>query len=285
MRSVGAERAERDGWSLFFPRGAAGEFGSHEELGALAIDAASGRCGRVMRRSRDATTFLTRLRGDPGTGTEIFFKVIDPPGGWRGIKRRLRGSRAAHVAAISEALRRDGLQAPVVLLFGCEPATGREIISTVRIAGRTLIRWLRQDGRMLERKRAMLRALGAEVARLHRAGYLHGDLTPYNVMVMTGDAPRFAFIDHDRTRKSPAARLLRPRMRNLVQLGRFDLAGLTITDRMRVWRGYAGEFGLRNERAALRRVARMLAARIAREGASGKLHSARLAAADGMREA
>ena len=39
-----------------------------------------------------------------------------------------------------------------------------------------------QKGRVLQ-KRAVLRALGAEVAALHRAGFIHGDLTPYNVFV------------------------------------------------------------------------------------------------------
>jgi len=284
MRSVRADRAEREGWSLFFPRGAAREFGSPEELGALAIAAATGRCGRIVRRSRGATTFVTHLSGDLGTGAEIYFKVIDPPAGWSAFKRRLRGSRSAHVAAISEALRHDGLEAPAVLVFGFEAATGREIISTVRIRGRTVTRWFQDAARLLERKRAMLRALGAEVARLHHAGYLHGDLTPYNIMVSAGDAPRFVFIDHDRTRKSPAARFLRPRMRNLVQLGRFDLPGVGTTDRLRVWRGYADEMDLKHERATLRRLLRMLAGRIARERARGNLDSARLAAANGIRE-
>ena len=50
------------------------------------------------------------------------------------------------------------------------------------------------------RKRALLRALGSEVARLHRTGIVHGDLTPYNVFVTPGEPPCFIFLDHDRTR-------------------------------------------------------------------------------------
>ena len=68
----------------------------------------------------------------------------------------------------------------------------------------------------------MLRALGAEVARLHRAGYIHGDLTPYNIFVTGLQPPQFVFIDHERTRRTILSRFERPRMRNLVQLGHLE---------------------------------------------------------------
>jgi aminoglycoside phosphotransferase (APT) family kinase protein len=88
----------------------------------------------------------------------------------------------------------------------------------------------------------VLRALGAEVARLHRAGYIHGDLTPFNVLATADD---IAFIDHERTKRTPAATLnvTRSRMRNLVQLGHFDLAGVSRTDKLRVFASYAKAMG------------------------------------------
>ena len=111
----------------------------------------------------------------------------------------------------------------------------------------------------------MLRALGAEIARLHRAGYIHGDLTPYNIFVTGLEPPQFVFIDHERTRRTILSRFERPRMRNLVQLGHLDVGGVTNTDRMRVWCGYSAQFSARRRRTERRRVAAMLAARMALE--------------------
>ena len=94
----------------------------------------------------------------------------------------------------------------------------------------------------LASRRIVLRALGAEIARLHRAGYIHGDLTPYNIFVTGLQPPQFVFIDHERTRRTILSRFERPRMRNLVQLGHLDVGGVTNTDRMRVWIGYSARF-------------------------------------------
>src|SRR5579885_3037089 len=58
----------------------------------------------------------------------------------------------------------------------------------------------------------------------------------------------------------------RARLRNLVQLGRFALTGVTKTDRMRVWRGYVDAGDERRARHRLRRLARMIRARVTRDG-------------------
>jgi len=59
-------------------------------------------------------------------------------------------------------------------------------------------------------------ALGAEIARLHRAGYIQGDLTPCNFFVTLLEPAQFVFIDHEHTRSTFLSRFGRPRMRNLV---------------------------------------------------------------------
>src|SRR5207247_1820177 len=101
-------------------------------------------------------------------------------------------------------------------------------------------------------KRALLRRLGAEVARLHRAGFVHGDLVPPNVRVV-GEC--FIFLDNDRTRRSRLLVGLVGR-RNLVQLGRFVVPGLTLSDRARVLAAYAAGRGF--SRRTHRRLARWL---------------------------
>jgi hypothetical protein len=62
----------------------------------------------------------------------------------------------------------------------------------------------------------------------------------------------------DRTRPGfPAGRRYR-QLRNLVHLGRFDLAGLSNTDRMRVFKANAADLDRPLYRIMARRVARML---------------------------
>ncbi len=86
----------------------------------------------------------------------------------------------------------------------------------------------------------MLAAVGAEVARLHARGFVAGDLVPANVWVCGApDAARIAFLDHDRTRAGRAPAPWWRARRNLVQLNRVVLSGVTVTDRLRVYRAYA----------------------------------------------
>ena len=191
----------------------------------------------------------------PGA-SNVYFKVLDPIRGLNRIRWIFKRRRAAHVASISEHLRADGIGVAEILLLGVERQGGREIIATSRVDGFNLVRHLKRA--KLAARRVVLRALGAEVARLHRAGYIHGDLTPFNIYVTGIEPPQFVLIDHERTRRTFLSRFERPRMRNLVQLGHLDLDGVTNTDRMRVWCGYSAAFSARHRRVERRRVAAML---------------------------
>jgi len=250
---------EREGWSLSLSAALAPHL--DEVLIAAALDAARGRGAVRVRQSMHADTWLAKAGGD-----DVFVKIIRPPQGFARLKRMIRGGIAAHVAAITARLDRDGFRAPLPVLWGFERPGGCELIVTIRAQGVLLPRLMREWPCDIAAKRAMLRALGAEVARLHRAGYIHGDLTPFNLIVAHPSSdPTFTFLDHERTRKTVLSRIVRPRLRNLVQLGRFALAGVTRTDRMRVWRGYADGGNETGARRRMRRLARMLAARIERD--------------------
>lgn len=264
MSGLEGVQLRRGGWVLFLL-----DYDARysEELREALIDSAfaaiDGTLDKSVRRSRHAETWLQRL-GAAG-GPSIYFKVIDASRGPRWIRRPFRGSRIAHLARISEHLRGDGIGVPEILLLGAEQRGGREVVATEKVEGRSVPRFLRMRRETLAGRRAILRALGAEVARLHRAGYLHGDLNPYNVLITGVEPPRFVFIDHDRTRRTFLSRFERPRMRNLVQLGHLDLKTITNTDRMRVWCGYSAGMATRRRRAARQRVARMLQRRIVRD--------------------
>ncbi|MGO9451333.1 MAG: lipopolysaccharide kinase InaA family protein [Candidatus Binataceae bacterium] len=259
---------QRDGWTLVLAdsRTLAPEL--REEVIVIALRAAAGTAGQRVRRSLHAETWLAKIGA--AAQPDVFVKIIHRPKGLASLKRRLRGSPAAHVAAIVTSLRSDGFAAPLPMLWGSEAASGREIILTARVKGVLLPRLLREKRIDVQRTRAMLRALGTEVARLHRAGYIHGDLTPFNIVVSDEAATRFVFLDNERTRKTWLARLTRPRLRNLVQLGHFDLPGLTRTGKMRVWCGYAG--APVRERARLRRLVRMIQKRRGRDRRKAEVH-------------
>jgi len=252
----------RGGWTFFLP-----DYDARysEELREQLVDSAfaaiDGTLETRIRRSRHAETWSARF--DQVGGLEAYFKVLDPVRGMHRIRRTLKRKRAAHVASISEHLRADAIGVPEILLLGVERRGGRELIVTARVDGFNVVRHMKRA--KLASRRVMLRALGAEVARLHRAGYIHGDLTPYNVFVTGLEPPRFVFIDHERTQRTLLSRFERPRMRNLVQLGHLKLAGVTNTDRMRVWCGYAAEFPTRRRRAERRRAVAMLRDRMALE--------------------
>ena len=145
---------------------------------------------------------------------------------------------------------------------------------TARVAGEPLPRFLRRPAGAPARRRELLRALGAEVARLHRAGFIHGDLTPYNIFVASGTPVRFSLIDHERTAE-PRLMWERRRLRNLVQLCRFDLEGMGRTDRLRVIDAYGRAIGDEPPRRLIRRVSRMLRARRLRDTVGDAAQSAR----------
>jgi hypothetical protein len=252
----------RGGWTFFIP-GDEARFSEpvRESLIDSALAAIDGTMATRIRRSRHAETWFEHFDSREAPGA--YFKVLDPIRGLNRIRWIFKRTRAAHVASISEHLRADGVGVPEILLLGVERRGGREIIVTARVNGSNFARHLKRA--KLTSRRVVLRALGAEVARLHRAGYIHGDLTPYNIYVTGLEPPQFVFIDHERTRRTILSRFERPRMRNLVQLGQLELAGVTNTDRMRVWCGYAAAFSARRRRAERRRVAAMLAARMAME--------------------
>jgi Lipopolysaccharide kinase (Kdo/WaaP) family len=209
-----------------------------------------------FRRSRHASTFL--LRSPAGqTNLDLFVKFFDAPAGWERVKSWCRRSRPSRTQRITAALSAADFRVPQVVLYGEHRRSRRELIATSRAEGEGPILTMRELGGSVTAKRAILHGLGAEVARLHMAGFIHGDLTPFNIRIAIDEPPRFAFIDNDRTCRKIVARRYH-RMRNLVQLGRFDLPGINRTDRMRVLRAYEAALNGCHSRAFERKVAARL---------------------------
>ena len=259
---------ERDGWRFVFIDPV--ESALREMLVELARCATDERGGKPVRRTLHTATRVYEADVN-GERFDVFFKMLQEPRGVASLKRKVRGSIAAHVAQISREMNAAGINAPQVLLVGTELAGGREMIATRRADGFLAARHMGPRRESLAHKRTVLQALGAEVAKMHRAGFIHGDLTPFNVIVAPGELTRLVFIDHERTTRA-FFHLWRPRLRNLVQLAHFDLPGLTNMDRMRVWRSY--QAGIGASPAIRRRAIAMLRRRIARDRGLAEAHPA-----------
>jgi serine/threonine protein kinase len=216
-----------------------------------------------LRRSRHATTYQIRLGTRLSGQTDIFVKLLDAPRGLKLIRHLLLRSRAERMRTILSALATAGFAIAPLMFVGEEQHGGRTIMVTARVSGEPLPRWLRNRSGAPRSRFALMRALGEEVARLHRAGFIHGDLTPYNIFVSRDARARFSFIDHERTAR-PRLNWERRRLRNLVQLCRFDLPGMSRTDRMRIVHSYSRAVGEEPGRL-VRRVERMLRARHVRD--------------------
>ena len=225
---------------------------------ATCLAAAAGGAGRASRHAR--TLSLAR------DGGALFVKTYPAPGGWR----------ATRALRMGQALGAAGLAAPEVVAAARRGGAG--LLVTRDVGGEDLLAALARRRARLGEKRALLGRLGAEVARLHRAGFVHGDLVPANIRLV---GERFVFLDNDRTRRSRLLVRLAG-CRNLVQLGRFVVPGLTLTDRARVLGAYAAGRGL--SRRAHRRLARWLVAKtMARRCAIDRIPEAAAARA-GFRE-
>ena len=232
------------------------------EVIQAALELADSKCV-PLRRSRHSRTFL--LRSASGKeDADLFVKHLDPPAGSERLKSWFRRARPSRTARITAALRSAGFFVAPILLYGVHPESRRELIVTSRAEGDGPILALRGLNGSIAAKRAVLYALGAEVGRLHRAGFIHGDLTPFNIRIVTDEPPHFAFIDNERTRWNPIIARRRRQLRNLVQLGHFALPGITRTDRMRVFRAYETAVRGCHSRALERKAAAMLRRRAER---------------------
>jgi len=200
----------------------------------------------VLREAGGRQSRHARTRAVSHAGRRIFVKHYAAPA----------GRRAARAWRMAGALARAGFSVPITILSARDGGEG--LLATWDVGGLPLAERLATLGGTpvddRRRKRALLQRLGVEIARLHEAGFVHGDLVPSNLHVC---AARLCFLDHDRTRRGRLLVWWGGR-RNLVQLGRFVVPGVTLMDRARVLVAYARRRGLGRRRR--RRLARWLVA-------------------------
>jgi serine/threonine protein kinase len=189
-------------------------------------------------------------------GRQLFFKIFSVSSLGGAVKDCFRRSKAVRALFACESLMEAGFNAPVSIGAGEERYANllrRSFLVSLPVDGCSLPEFL--QGRAPDRtpvfpprrKREMLRRLARDIRRLHDHGFVHGDLVPGNIFAMTDGRglARFCFMDNDRTRRYPAWLKHRLWRRNLVQLNRFPLAGISLQDRMRFFHAYLdmGELG------------------------------------------
>jgi tRNA A-37 threonylcarbamoyl transferase component Bud32 len=275
MSRAHGERFNSGRWCFVIPSSAP-EFASNacEELVENVVAALEGRRGAPFRRSRHATTWKVRIARLTGESASVFVKQIDAARGFVSrLKAKSRAKRSEHVLRISEDLRRHNFGVPSVPLIGENRDTGDEVVVMSEASGFMLTRWMNPSHHIeVTLRRRILHQLGAEIARLHLTGYIHGDLTPYNIFATDDHEIGITFIDHEGTEKTSrvSINVARNRMRNLVQLGHFDTPGVSRTDKFRVFASYAATAGFskRASRQSLRRLTKMIDRRRKRDRAS-----------------
>ena len=188
---------------------------------------------------------------DSKDGDLLYVKVFHRSKGMAPLKDLFRRSKAFRSLRQSAALERAGFGVPIIVAAG-EARRFRLLLRaftvTSEIRGQPIPVYLRHCESVdscrftLAEKRDSIRLLAQQVRDFHRFGFVHGDLVPSNILVSNaeGGGRRFYFMDNDRTQRYP--RLLPQSLwkRNLVQLNRFPLPGISLQDRIWFFRCYMG---------------------------------------------
>lgn len=183
---------------------------------------------------------------------DLFLKIFHSHRGGAAWKNWLRRSKALQAWRQGNALTAAGFNAPVALAAGERRRLGgfrRGFVLTPKIAGQGAPTFLREllEGssgkRWVKTKRAGLRQLAALIRRFHEHGFVHGDMVATNIFIdrAAEDHLNFVLMDNDRTRRYPRWLPHSLWKRNLVQLNRLPLPGITLQDRMRFFHTYLGK--------------------------------------------
>src|SRR5262245_1511114 len=201
----------------------------------------------ALVRGQTASHHPQTIEFSHGAGQRFVLKVFHRTSLLAALKDHLRRSRAFNSWRQGIALAAAGFNAPIAVAVGKEAGwrvASREFILTVPIAGMPLMGYLRSNGTVqrasLSFKRETIIRLACLIRRLHHTGFVHGDLVATNLLLVArGTAEiEFFFMDNDRTRQYP--RWLRQSFwkRNLIQLNRMPLPGISLQDRMRFLHAY-----------------------------------------------
>lgn len=184
-------------------------------------------------------------------GRSLYLKIFHPPAGLVHLKDVFRKSKAARFLRQGIALSEAGFGVPATIAIGELRSwrfLQRAFILTLAVGGQSLTSYLlncaadRTPQINFRKKITALKSLAELIRKFHELGFVHGDLVPSNIFVSNGrdEKPAFYFMDNDRTRRYPRWLPQLLWKRNLVQLNRFPLPGISLQDRVRFFLAYRG---------------------------------------------
>jgi serine/threonine protein kinase len=187
------------------------------------------------------------IRAAPGA-QQAFLKIFFATSTIGALKDCFRRSNAVRALLIGETLADQGFNAPLAIGAGEERYADilrRSFLITLPVHGLSLPqflrdRWAADSDASAPQKYRMIAQLAREIRRFHDLGFVHGDLVPGNIFIAleAQQTARFCFMDNDRTRRYPAWLRQRLWRRNLLQLNRFPLPGISLQDRVRFFHAY-----------------------------------------------
>lgn len=200
----------------------------------------------AQANARHAQTLEVSHQMD-GEEKRYFLKVFHRTALIARVKDQLRPSPAFGSWRQGVGLAAAGFKVPLAIAAGRNSAWrvgSREFVLTEKIDGAPLAAYLTPNcaGSMapLAYKRENIKNLASLVRRFHAAGFVHGDLVATNLFVVahgTADLD-FYFMDNDRTRRYPNWLPQALWKRNLIQLNRMPLPGISLQDRIRFLHAY-----------------------------------------------
>jgi hypothetical protein len=188
-------------------------------------------------------SFVARRNRQP----VIYYKEFMRRSSWERLKNAMRGdSRCERARTQSELIRSLGFASPQSIGWGV--SQGREFMVSAGVDAEPIAAFLYHNWEMViakswvAEKQLLLQDLGKEIARLHRAGIVHGDLRLNNILMRReAKCYRFYYLDNERNRRFP--RLTRAqRVKNLIQLNLISPIVISPRDRLRFFSSYINSY-------------------------------------------
>jgi hypothetical protein len=203
---------------------------------------------REQSRSKHPQTVVIEAE-TAGCKKKFYLKVFHGSQSVGGFKDLGRASKAFRFWRQGLSLTAAGFNVPLTIAAGelrRLRLLDRAFVLTSEVDGQPVPAFLTElanveDRKMVLRlKRAGVARLADLIRRFHSQGFVHGDLVASNLLVSQdrdGELT-FFFMDNDRTRQYPLWFSQSLWKRNLIQLNRMPLPGISLQDRMRFLRAY-----------------------------------------------